>query len=474
MTSSRLTRRAFLGAAAATGTAAILPRTTTAAARNTGFRLVPAPTSVNLVGSQYPDTAVWAYGGSVPGPEIRVRQGETVRVDVTNGLPQPTTVHWHGLRLPNAMDGVPELTQSPILPGESFTYAFRAPDAGSFWYHPHVRSDEQVGRGLYGPLIVEERHPPKVDRDVTWVIDDWRLTNQAAIAEPFGQGMDMSHGGRQGNTITVNGKLMATFEVRSGERIRLRLINTANARIFGLKFGGHTPTVIALDGHPVAPHVPANDMVVLGSGQRADVIIDFGADPGATFTVVDAASPRYSYDFTKIAYSAEKPLRASPLDASARLTDNPVAAPDVATAERHEVVIEGGAMGRMDSAIYKGQRLAIRELAQRGKIWALNGVAAHGMKMAPILTLKKGRSHVIRLLNQTGWPHPMHLHGYAFRILTRDGRPEPHTPWADTILLAPQQEAEVALVADNPGDWLFHCHILEHHAAGMASVIRVA
>lgn len=466
-----ITRRTFLGGAAAIAAMPLL--SAKARAETISFRLTPAPASVNLVGGAYPDTAVWAYDGTVPGLEIRVRQGDTIRVAVANGLAEPTTVHWHGLRLPNAMDGVPELTQPPIAAGGSFLYEFPAVDAGTFWYHPHVRSDEQVGRGLYGALIIDETAPPVVDRDLTWVIDDWRLTNDAQIAE-FGSDMDMSHGGRTGNTVTVNGKLMNSFSVRAGERIRLRLLNAANARIFGLEFGGHAPSVIALDGHPVEPHTPAGGKVVLGPGQRADVILDCEAKPGAVFTISDTYFPRFAYEFAKIVYLDAPPLRAQPLDAPVRLAPNPLAEPDIRAAHRHKVVIEGGAMGRMDGAVYKGQRLDIRALVQAGKIWALNGVAAHGPKMDPILTLKRDASHVIRLINATGWAHPMHLHGHAFRILSRGGRPEPHTPWADTVLLAPQEEAEIALVADNPGDWLFHCHILEHHAAGMASVVRVA
>lgn len=471
MTNFPFTRRAFLGSAAALGATAFLPSTARAAP---AYRLTPAPAIVNLVGAEFPDTAVWAYGGQVPGPQLRLRQGETLRVDVTNGLDEPTTVHWHGLRLPNGMDGVPELTQAPIAPGTSFSYEFKVQDAGTFWYHPHVRTTEQLGRGLYGALIVDEANPPKVDRDVTWVIDDWRLTNEAVIAEPFDSGMDLSHGGRSGNTITVNGKLIDKVPVRAGERVRLRLINVANARVFGLRFDGENPTVIALDGHPVTPHTPDGNMIVLASGQRADVIIDFSAKPGSTTTITDAYSPRYAYEFAKFVYADGKPLRESPLDAPIALAANPVPEPDLAAAQKHEITIDGGAMGTMRNAVFKGDLLDIGELVQHGKIWSLNGVAAHSTKMAPMLSLKHGASHVIRMLNNTGWDHPMHLHGHAFRILTRNGKAVPHTPWADTVLLAPRDDVEVALVADNPGDWLYHCHILEHHAAGMAAVIRVA
>ena len=178
------------------------------------------------------------------------------------------------------MDGVPHLTQPPIAPGETFVYEFDVPDAGTYWYHPHERSFEQVGRGLYGPLIVEEREPIQVDRDVTWVLDDWRLLPDAQISDDFGNFMDASHNGRVGNTVTVNGRILETFPVRAGERLRLRLINAANARIFALEFQDHRPMVIALDGQPVEPHEPAGGRVILGPAMRADLVFDMTGRPG--------------------------------------------------------------------------------------------------------------------------------------------------------------------------------------------------
>ena len=213
---------------------------------------------VNLVGSAHPQTEVWGYDGAVPGPELRFRQGERLRIELENQLPEETTVHWHGVRLPNAMDGVPHLTQAPIKArGGRFVYEFALPDAGTFWYHPHLGSPEQVGRGLYGALIVEERELPAVDRDLVWLLGDFRLDREARIVDNFGNFMDASHAGRIGNTVTVNGAIRESFELRAGERVRLRLINAANARIFGLEFRGHEPLVIALDGHPVPPHPAA-------------------------------------------------------------------------------------------------------------------------------------------------------------------------------------------------------------------------
>ena len=220
------------------------------------FRLIAGAGRTHLVGAPYPETAVWSYNGTSQARRSGCGRANASASRSKTSLAEETTVHWHGLRVPNSMDGVPHLTQPPIGPGESFVYEFDLPDAGTYWYHPHQRSFEQVGRGLYGPLIVEEREPIQVDRDVTWVLDDWRLLADAQISDDFGNFMDASHNGRVGNTVTVNGRIPETFAVRAGERLRLRLINAANARIFGLEFQDHRPPVIALDGQPVAPHEP--------------------------------------------------------------------------------------------------------------------------------------------------------------------------------------------------------------------------
>ena len=468
----RFSRRGFL-ASGATALALTLVPSVRAPATSGNHHLVPGPARVPLLGDGAPATPVWAYGGRVPGPEIRLRQGAPLRIEVENGLGQDTTVHWHGLRLPNAMDGVPYVTQDPIPPGGRFVYEFAPPDAGTFWYHPHVRGSEQQGRGLYGALIVEEAAPPKVDRELTWVIDDWRLAEDGTIHESFGSGMDLSHAGRLGNLATLNGRDSGQFSVRAGERLRLRLINTANARIFALRFEGHRPWVIALDGQPVAPHEAAGGRVVLPPAGRADLILDMAGDPGASFAVIDDYNSRSSYKFLDLVYQDAPPLRASPLDAPMALAANRLPEPDLAGARRHEIVLAGGAMGSLRSAILNGEELGIRELAGLGKVWALNGIAAHRVDMPPLLTFERGRTQVLALRNDTAFPHPMHLHGFSFRVISRNGRPTPRREWLDTVLLERDETAELAFVADNPGDWLFHCHILEHMEAGMNAVFRV-
>ena len=482
-----LSRRLFLkasviGTAGLALPAVLLPQAWSSSVRE--FSLRATPGRVRLVPEPYGETQAWSYNGTVPGPEIRVRQAERVRVAVENGLAEETTVHWHGLRVPNAMDGVPHLTQPPIGPGERFVYEFDAIDAGTFWYHPHQRSTEQVGRGLYGPLIIEETNPPRVDREITWVLDDWRLTPAASISGGFGNGHDVSHAGRIGNTVTINGRVPAAFPVRSGERIRLRLINAANARIFGLDFQDHQPTLIALDGQPVAPHPPAAGLVFLGPAMRADLILDMTGAPGMRVPVVDRFYGNWPYRLLELSY-ADAPLRKVTPEWPVDLAPNPLPEPDLPQARRHEVVFNGGMMGgmvmmEMGGSMGASGRGGMGMMAggmmgmMDGKgVWFVNGKAADGHVLEPVLTLERDRTHLVAITNATAFHHPIHLHGHSFRVISRNGAPTRHREWQDTVLMAPRERAEIAFVADNPGDWMFHCHILEHQAGGMSSVIRV-
>ena len=459
------TRRTFLTGGAALAAAPFLPiaASDTAASRLTEVALTAATATAQLAPATYPATAVWTYNGTAPGPVIRARQGDRLRVRVTNRLDESTTVHWHGIRLPNAMDGVPYITQPPIEPGGEFVYEFALPDAGTYWYHPHQRSFEQSARGLHGALIVEERTPIPVDRDVVWVLSDWRLTKSASIAGGFGNFMDVSHAGRIGNVVTINGADLDQVVVRAGERIRLRLVNAANARVFALEFGGHSPQVIALDGQPVTPHPPAGGRVVLGPAMRADLVIDMQGEPGSAHDIRDTFYRQRSYRLVELAYVQQEPAAAQRPQAPVALAPNPLPEPRLRDAERHEIVFRGGMMGDMRGI-------------PRGMAWAVNGApgtCGDGKPFDPLLWLRRGRSCVLKLVNDTAWPHPIHLHGHAFRVITRNEQPTAHREWRDTVLLMPRERAEIAFVADNPGDWMFHCHVLEHQAGGMMACVRV-
>jgi FtsP/CotA-like multicopper oxidase with cupredoxin domain len=476
--------------------AGALPPWRASAAEAREIRLTAAPARAALLGADHPQTEVWAYDGVVPGPTLRLRQGAPVRIVVENRLDEDTTVHWHGIRLPNAMDGVPGLTQPPIKLGASFTYEFTPPDAGTFWYHPHADSLQQLGRGLAGALIVEEPEPVAVDRDLLWMLTDWRLTEDAEIASGFGNGMEAAMSGRVGNTVTLNGALPSDQPVRAGERLRLRLVNTAIARIMALRFEGHHPAIVAIDGQPCEPHEPEGGRILLGPAMRVDVVLDMQGEPGRRYAVVDDFYGSLAYTLTGLAYSADPPLRAHPLDAPLNLPRNHLPEPDIAGAERHELALRGGMMSGMGGMMGDMSRMMGGNMMRggmmsgmmgrmmgsgsgmgRGAAWSINGMSMTGdgqADMQPLLTLQRGRSIVLAMRNETAWWHPMHLHGHSFLVMSRNGSPLPHRQWGDTVLVPPRETVDLAFVADNPGDWMLHCHVTDHQVAGLMTILRIA
>ena len=430
-----------------------------------------------LRGPDQPPTAIWGYDGKVPGSILRVPQGQPVRIVVDNRLGEDTTVHWHGIRLPNAMDGVPGLTQPPIKPGEQFAYEFTPPDAGTFWYHPHVDSLRQLGRGLAGALIVEAPQRIEVDRDLVWMLADWRLTSEGEIAGGFGNTMEAAMSGRIGNLVTLNGAMPTDQPVRAGERIRLRLINSALARIMALRFEGHRPLVVAIDGQPCEPHAPEQGRLLLGPAMRIDLVLDMTGKPGSRTAVIDDFYSGLSYALTHFAYGEEPPRTTHRSDAPISLPRNPLPEPDLASATHHAIRLQGGMMGGGMMSGTGGMNGMSMSGADTGAVWAINGMSMTGdgaAGMAPQLALERDRSYVLTLSNETAWWHPIHLHGHSFKLLRRNGVPVPHRQWGDTVLLAPKDTVDCAFVADNVGDWMLHCHVMDHQVAGLMTVFRVA
>lgn len=475
----RVSRRSVLRAGAGVLLAAALPPLPARSASPDAHRIAATPARARLAGPDRPETDVWTYNGTVPGSLVRLRRGEPTRLLVENRLDQETTVHWHGIRLPNTMDGVPGLTQPPIRPGESFVYEFTPPDAGTFWYHPHANSLEQLGRGLAGALIVEEREPIAVDRDLLWFLADWRLTEEGGIAPRFGNRMEAAMSGRVGNTVTLNGRASKAESFRAAERVRLRLVNASLARIMALRIEGHSPVIVAIDGQPCDPHEPGG-RILLGPAMRIDVVLDMRGEPGKRYAVIDDFYDGLAYRLTELAYEERPPLRAHPLDASLDLPRNPLPEPDLATADRHGLTLQGGMMSgmMMRGGAMRGAGMMHGMMGMGGgPAWAINGQSMTGdghAGMEPALTFQRRRSVVLKLRNETAWWHPMHLHGHSLRVLSRNGKPVPHRQWQDTVLMAPKDVVEVAFVADNPGDWMLHCHVMDHQMSGMMTLLRVA
>lgn len=403
---------------------------------------------------------VWCYNGAVPPPALRVKQGERLTVDFSNALGEDTTIHWHGIRLANAMDGVPHMTQHPVAPGATFAYDFVAPDAGTFWFHPHVRTYEQVARGLTGALVVEEAAPPEYDRDLLLFLNDWRLKADGSLDEKFGSPHDRAHAGRLGNVVTVTGQPNPVLEIKPNERVRLRIVNAASARIFRLRLEGLNARLIAIDGQPVAPTSGYGDGLTLAPANRADVIIDGIGAPDTVFPIVDLRGKRTQIAALRIANAP--PVRTEPLASPIELKPNPLMMPALAAAKPVDLVMTGGAKSEMDMSF----------MSKGDKIWAFNGKS--GMDETPLFTLKRNESVMMRIKNDTAWPHAIHLHGHHFRVVARaDGKPVlPY--WWDTILTEPQDDITIAFAGDNPGRWMIHCHMLDHQPVGMDTWFEVA
>lgn len=475
-----LTRRLFLIGSAGAMTAA-LPVDFSTATEQSDYQLIPKTSEASLLEQPDTKTKVWAYNATVPGPIIRVKKGVEVSIEVTNMLEQPTSVHWHGIRIDNAMDGVSNLTQEPIQPGESFVYKFTPPDAGTYWYHPHNRTWEQLARGLYGALIVDDDSlSDDFDRDYTIIADDWRLQEDGLIHEAsIGSLRDWSHAGRLGNVLTLNGKPYENLDVVSGERVRLRFINTANARILRFAIDGHEPWLVALDGQPISPIKLSQNGIKLAPAQRADLVVDITGEAGDKIAIVETSGAEKlvaGYLNCKQVVSL-KNSRQPP-----HLIANRVPQPNLTIATKAELLMSGGAMRFLTSAKYKGKETDGRTLAQEHKqLWAFNGQTA--MSDKPLFSTKRGEAIKLTMINETAWPHAIHLHGHHFRIIGKKSlsvnqlnpiSDEEKDAFRDTVLIEQDEVIEVAFVADNPGKWMLHCHMLEHQASGMASWFEVS
>jgi FtsP/CotA-like multicopper oxidase with cupredoxin domain len=373
-----------------------------------GFRILRAyQNTITLPGSGA--TAAWGFDGTPPGTPLRIKRGEELRIRLINDLPEPTALHWHGVRAPNAMDGVPELTQPPVAPGKSFDYRFRPPDAGTFLYRPAGNAAAQIGRGLRGALIVEESAPVAVDRDVLLTLEDWPL----AAATP----------------LTVNGAPEVPIAVRTNERLRLRLINATVARGLVLRIERHAPRVMAIDGQPAEPFLARDGRVALAPGNRADVFVDMLLARGerATILLEEAGAQRAIARFD---YGGE-PARATPLSEAPPLPPNALPERlDLRSASRHDVQLDG-----------------------------LVALPAPVHERAPVFTVRRGRVVVLALGNRTELAQTVHLHGHHVRLLDRlDDGWKPY--WLDTLTIPARQTDRVAFLADNPGKWLIEAQAL--------------
>jgi FtsP/CotA-like multicopper oxidase with cupredoxin domain len=496
-----MTRREFFGAAGrlalgagviAAGTskpsraAAAQPRTIHLEARELTWELAPGRTIKAM-----------AYNGRIPGPEIRVREGERVRVVLKNSLSEPTTIHWHGVDVPNAMDGVPDVTQKAIAPGATFAYEFEARPAGTRWYHTHFDEHRQVDLGLVAPLVIEpaDKEPITYDREVTLVLDDW-VTGTGKPVPPTdagtaggrgsaggmmsgmmrrgsGMGGMMGGGGMGGmmgpddgpayDVMTINGKAYPATEplaVKNGERVRLRLINASAEHTHVVRLAGHRLLVTHTDGNPLVAPVEV-DALPIAPAERYDAVV-VADRPGAWF--LHCMAPGHVDAGERLAVVYEGHARTTPPApetgiAGLTLWDygrgrgrSVLPVPTVAEPRTFVVTLSGGMMG--------------------STAWTVNG---RTYPHTDPLACRNGERVRVALRNHSMEAHPMHLHGQSFRLLATNGVRYAEPLIKDVVDVEGHMgSAVLEFTAHNPGDWFFHCHKPMHMMGGMIAVVKIA
>ena len=388
----------------------------------------------------------YGYNGEVPGPTIEGSVGDTLAVRLTNRLPEPTSIHWHGLRVPADMDGT-ELVQRPVQPGEVFEYRFALPDAGTFWYHPHTNETVQLEKGLYGALVVRAPGEPELDGERVLVLDDLKLDRKGQIAR-FG-GWKERREGRLGETHLVNGKEEPELEMAAGQLERWRIVNASSSRYVLLSVGDRPFAILGTDGGLVPEPVTATE-VLLTPGDRVDLAVG----PFSQGESVAVESRPYDRGMVKeegaryatVRVGAPAPSRANVPPALRRI--EPLVVGDVAP----------------NRTVRLGGRPSLR-----GVKWMVAGEAHH--RAEPV---RVGELQIWDVVNETKMDHPFHLHGFFFQVLRVNGKPPKVLSWEDTINVPARGQVRIAwLPDDRPGSWMYHCHIPEHHAAGMMAHFEV-
>jgi FtsP/CotA-like multicopper oxidase with cupredoxin domain len=402
----------------------------------------------------------WTYNGGLPGPLIRVQVGDRLIVHFSNTLPQPTTVHWHGVRVPIQMDGVPEISQPEVKTGGSFTYDFVVPDAGLFWYHPHVMSAAQVGFGLYGALLVEdpaERQTVGIADELVLVLSDLAADEHGVFEPPDSGGTLGMVFGREGNHVLVNGRVGSRLIVRAGASQRWRIVNAAKSRYFSLDLGTTLFTKIGGDGG-LQEYPETSDTVVLAPGERADLIVTPNAAPGSELTF---RTTLFNRGFGSV--EARMPFDDLLTLAVADMPPVVVPAPSLVRRSIDRIDPAGATAVNID--------LTLAQLPDKSLEYGINGIAF--AKGKPF-TAKAGETQIWTVTNKTKWSHPFHLHGFFFQVLDDKGAPVRPLAWKDTVNVPFEQTVRLIVrFDDREGSWMFHCHVLDHADGGLMGWVDV-
>lgn len=402
-------------------------------------------------------TRVFSFDGSVPGPLLELTAGDRLVVHFENHLPEATTIHWHGVRLPVEMDGAPH-SQEPVPPGGTFDYDFVVPDAGLFWYHPHLSSSKQLGFGLYGALLVRpaddsEKALPK--DEVVLVLSDMGIEDDGKLVDPASGGDLGSLFGREGNFLLVNGRRLPTLHARSGVTQRWRVVNAARSRYFNLEMSSSVFEEIGVDGGLLEHPVRMNQLL-LAPGQRADVLVT-PVDDGAGLDFLRWLP--YDRGFGSVEFRAPDEVFAIDfIEEEAVLAPRPT--PEV-----------GRDIAPLDltGALVVPMRLTQTKDAEGHLEMGINDVP---FDEAPPFPAKIGQTQIWELENTIQWAHPFHLHGFFFQEIDDAGAPVEPLAWRDTIDVPVSGKRRLAVKFDErPGHWMFHCHVLDHADAGMMGMV---
>ncbi|MBA8792879.1 FtsP/CotA-like multicopper oxidase with cupredoxin domain [Friedmanniella endophytica] len=421
----------------------------------------------------------WAFDGQVPAAPIRAEPGDELRIRVRNGLPEPTTVHWHGLALRNDMDGVPDVTMAPIAPGAGFDYGYVVPEhPGTYWFHPHVGT--QPDTGLYGPLIVTDPADNGYDEDVVLVLDDWTdgwgRSPQALLTDARRNGMGGGAGGSGGMggmagmgmpsateplgadtgdvsypAHLINGRVPSDpFVVSSspGRRLRLRLINAGADTAYRFAVGGHRLTVTHADGFPVRP--VEVDTLLLGMGERYDVTVTAGSGVFPVVAVPEGKKDPIAAGLLRTARGRTPPMGTRPAELRGRMLG-------------YGDLVATDAVALRSRAPDLSLSMSLT-MADGGRQWLINGRPYDDRQPLPV---EQGQRVRLDLVNRSMMFHPMHLHGHSFALARGDG----NGPRKDTVNVLPMGRTSIELDADNPGQWLAHCHNTYHLELGMGTVL---
>lgn len=393
----------------------------------------------------------WGFNNGIPGPVLKAKKGDTISVKVKNDLQQSTVVHWHGIRLAAAMDGT-DITQRPIQPGEEFEYRFTVPDAGTFWYHSHQNETEQMERGMYGALIVEDETEPVTDTERVLVIDDMKLTrdNQFKKGNSIARWIER-HDGREGDAVLVNGKENAVIDIHAGQIERWRFINASSAKYFCLSLGGNRFKIIGTDGGLLETPHEVNEVLII-PGERMDIVVG-PLTEGETFAIESLPYNRMTSRRPKHQKYATVNV-GEPRQSIAHIPGN------LRKIER---------LAPQDAPATRQVKFSVGLSLKHGIDFLVNGNVHNDDKPVNI-----GELQVWEVSNTSLMDHPFHLHGFFFQVIEENGKSPDYLAWKDTYNLRPKTRIKIAWMPDNrPGMWMYHCHILEHHEAGMMAHFEV-